>query len=232
MLPPLDPTELRELQLSVGTHRGLRPLTPVEVAGRYAVALESGASKADCAQETQLADPTMVERFLILRELPPELQHLIDWGKSGKGVIGFSGAVELTRFETESQKAMGLAIVEHELTKTEMVSIRQLLERSSDPLRRCLERVLRRRPVVRHVDVILGSIGAADLQTILQGCSQRERNELLRAVLDELVPGAGITSARLGTSSFSVVGSSGVVAALDQLSDPEGMIQDALRRRA
>ena len=232
MLLGLDPNELRELQLSVGTHRGERRLTPVEVADRYAVALEAGSSKSDCARETQLAGPTMVERFLTLRKLPSGLKHLVEWGGSGKGVIGFSGAVELTRFEVKSQEAMGLAIVEHELTKNEIVSIRQLIERSSDSLLRCLARVLRRRPVVRHVEVILGSIDAADLQTIIQKHSQRERNQLLRAVLDELVPGADITSARLGASSFSVVGPRGIVARLDELSDPERTIQEALRCRA
>ena len=232
MLAGFTPTELRELQLSVGTHRGVRPLTPVEVADRYAVALEAGSSKAECAKGTQLGGPTIVDRFLKLRKLPHRLKHLVDWGESGKGVIGFSGAVELTQFPRESQETMGLGVVEHELTKKEITSVRQLLERSSDPLPRCLERVLSRRPVVRHVEVILGSVGAADLQTMLGGCSQRERNDLFRAALDELAPGADITSARLGTSSFSVVGPRGVVARLDELRDPEGMIQAALRRRA
>lgn len=232
MLLGLTPTELRRLQLSVGTLRGVRDLTPVEVADYYAIALKAGASKAECVRETQLSGPTMVDRFLKLRKLPRRLRHLVDWGKSGKGAIGFSGAVELTQFPRGSQEEMGLKIVEHELTKKEIVSVRQLLERSSDPLSRCLERVLRRRPTVRHVEVILGSIGAADLQTILQEYSQRERNALLRAALDELVPGAGITSARLGSFSFSVVGKRGVVSRLDELSNPERLIQDAVRRRA
>ena len=230
MLSGLTPTELRELQLSVGTHRGVRSLDPVEVADRYAVALEAGASKAECAKETQLAGPTMVDRFLKLRKLPEGLQNRVEWGESGKGVIGFSGAVQLTKFPPEIQETMGWKIVEHELIKNEITSIRQLLERSSDPLDRCLERVLKRRPVVRHLEVIMGSVGAVDVQAMLQGCSQRERNELLRAILDELVPGADITSARLGTSSYSVVGPQGVVAALDELSDPERLIQEALRR--
>ena len=232
MLPGLTPTELRRLQLSVGTLRGVRDLTPVEVADCYANALKAGASKAECVRETQLSGPTMVERFLKLRTLPRELKHLVDWGKSAKGAIGFSGAVELTQFPRESQMEMGLKIVEHELTKKEIVSVRQLLERSSDPLPRCLERVLGRRPIVRHVEVILGSIGPADLQALLQEYSQRERNDLLRAALDELVPGASITSARLGSSSFSVVGPRGVVSRLDELSNPERLIQDAVRRGA
>ena len=232
MLLGMDSIELRELQMSVGTHRGERPLTPVEVADRYSVALKAGSSKADCARVTQLADPTMVERFLMLRKLPSGLKHFVDWGESGKGVIGFSVAVELTRFDSESQEEMGLAIVEHELTKKEITSIRQLLDRSSDPLQRCLARVLGRRPVVRHFEVILGSIDEADLKTIFERRSQRQRNELLCAALEELVPGAKITSARLGTSSFSVVGPRGVVARLDKLGDPERMIQHALRCRA
>lgn len=230
MLPGLNLTELRELQQSVGTHRGVRPLTPVEVADRLLRSLQAGASRAKCSKETQLAGPTMVDRFLKLRELPSRIQHLVEWGKSGKGVIGFSGAVELSQFPRENQETMGLKIVEHELTKKEIVSVRQLLERSSDPLPRCLERVLKRRPVVTRVEVILGSIDVADLQEILRGYSQRERNSLFRGVIDELVPGARITSARLGTSSYSIVGPRGVVVRLDQLSNPEGLILDALRR--
>lgn len=230
MLPGLNATELRELQLSVGTHRGVRPLTPVEVADRFLRSLKAGASKAECAIETQLAGPTMVDRFLKLRELPSRIKHLVEWGKSGKGVIGFSVAVELTLLPHESQGEMGLRIVEHELTKNEIVSVRQLLERSSDPLQRCLERVLGRRPVVRHLEVILGSIDAADLQAVLGRYSQRERNSLFRGVIDELVPGARVTSARLGSSSYSIVGPRGVVVQLDQLSNPDGRIQDALRR--
>ena len=230
MLPGVSPSELRELQLSIGTHRGTRPLTPIEVADRYAVALGAGATKAECATATQLAGPTMVARFLTLRRLPQRCKHLVEWGESGNGAIGFSGAVELTKFPRDSQEVMGLKIVEHELTKKEIVSIRQLLERSSDPLSRCLERVLGRRPVVKHVEVILGSIDSHDLRTTLGRYSQRERNDLLRVALDELVPDAGITSARLGTSSFSVVGSRGVMARVDRLSDPERLIQNALRR--
>ena len=226
----LTHTELRELQLSVGTGRAARPLTPVEVADRYAVALEAGASRGECAKETQLRDHTMVDRFLKLRELPASITHLVDWGRSGKGAIGFSGAVELTHFRPETQEAVGVAIVEHELTKKEIVSIRQLNERSSDSLRRCIQRVLRRRPVVRHVEIVLGSVGPNDLQTALEEYSQRERNVILRAALEALVPDADITSARLGTTSFSVVGPRGVVARLDELGRPEVEIQQAIRR--
>ena len=226
----LTHTELRELQLSVGTGRVARPLTPVEVADRYAVALASGASRAQCATETQLNDHTMVDRFLKLRELPARITHLVDWGRSGRGAIGFSGAVELTHFRPEDQEAVGVVIVEHQLTKKEIVSIRQLSERSSDPLRRCIQRVVRRRPVVRHLEVVLGSVGSDDLQTALGEYSQRERNGILRAALENLLPDADITSARLGTISFSVVGPRGVVARLDELGDPEIEIQQAIRR--
>lgn len=232
MLRGLTPLALRQLQLSVGTHRSVRPLTPVEVADHYAIALRADASKAECAKETQLADATMVDRFLKLRKLPDSIKHLVDWGTSGKGVIGFSGAVELTNFPNESRETMGLNIVKHELRKTEVVSVRQLLERSADPLPRCLDRVLGRRRVVRHVEVILGSLVATDVQTLLQDCSQRERNQLLRTVLDNLAPDITITSARLGASSFSIVGPRGIVARFDRLSDPEGLIQDAIRHCA
>ena len=226
----LTHTELRELQLSVGTGRAARPLTPVEVADRYVVALESGASRAECAKETQLRDHTMVDRFLKLRELPANITHLVDWGRSGKGAIGFSGAVELTHFRPENQEDVGLAILEHELTKKEIVSIRQLSERSSDSLRRCIQRVVRRRPIVRHVEVVLGTVGSNDLQTALEEYSQRERNGILGTALETLVPDADITSARLGTTSFSIVGPGGVMARLDQLGHPEVVIQQAIRR--
>ena len=231
MLPGLTPTELRNLQLSVGTHRRVRVLTPVEVADHYAMAIRSGASKTECAEATQFSGTTMIDRFLVLRTLPQRLRHLVDWGRSGKGAIGFSAAVELTRFARGSQPTMGFNIVEHDLTKREIVSVRQLVERSADPLDRCLHRVLARRPVVRHVEVVVGSIDDTDLRKVLQGYLQNERNELMQTVLGEVVPAASITSARLGTSSFSIVGPRGVVAQLEELKNPDGLIQEALRSR-
>ncbi|MDE0395546.1 MAG: hypothetical protein OYK82_12300 [Gammaproteobacteria bacterium] len=216
--------------MSVGTHRRVRDLTPVEVASYYAKAIRAGASKVECAQATQFRVTTMVDRFLRLLKLPQRLKHFVEWGRSGKGVIGFSGAVELTLFPCESQMEMGLKIVEHELTKKEIVSVRQLFERSPDPLGGCVQRVLGRRPVVKHVEVILGSIDDEELRVILRGYSQRERNDVVWTVVRELVPAASITSARLGTSSFSIVGPRGVVAQLDELTNPEILIQDAVRR--
>ena len=84
----LSPQELQGLLLSVGTHRGKRLLSPVEVANLFAKVTSEGGRLGDCARAAQLEGTTMVGRFLRLLKLPESVRHLVDWG-SNPGAIGF-----------------------------------------------------------------------------------------------------------------------------------------------
>lgn len=229
MIPGLSEREFRELLLSVGTHKGNRPLTPVEVGERFSKAITAGASTHECATAMMLKGDTMVKRFLSLTKLPPDLKHLIDWRESGVGVVGFSGAVELLRCPADTQAELGLAIIEHGLTKKEVQSVRQLFERSGDGLSLCVGRVVGRRPVVRHMEVVLGAVVAPDLRASLLNRSQYERNRLLAPIVAELTAGFQGVVGRLGTSSYSLVGPKGLIGSLSGVGDHEHAVERALR---
>lgn len=229
MLPGISKEEYHELVLSVGTHRTNRPLTPVEVADRFARALDADASLEECASAAQLSGPTMVRRFLRLRELTSDVKHLVDWGESGERCISFSSAVEVARLTPEAQGKMAAAILEHELSRQEVVSVRQLWERSDDDFNHCVNRVIKRRPVRRHVEVVMGAVKGKDLQELLEGRSQRARNELLEDVLQSLLQNVDDVSGRLGPASYSIFGPAGTATSLASLDDPEGSISEALR---
>lgn len=229
-LTGLSEDELRSLVLSVGTHRSDRPLSPVEVGELFEKACDEGASMSECAAATQLNDETMVRRFLRLNHIDERIRHLVDWGESDEYCISFSAGVELSRLPNEAQVELGEAVVENSLTKKEVVSIRQLYERSGDSLTKCIQRVLKRRPVQRKVDLVMGAIVDGELEKVLSTKSQRERNRVLEEALDNLVSGAPIFSARLGTQKFTIAGQQGVVGELEKLENPEASVSQEVAR--
>ena len=67
--------ELQGLILSVGTHRGARPQSPVEVGQLIQRAMSSGVSIQDIAGKLKIGR-TQVSAFLKLLDLTKEIQHL------------------------------------------------------------------------------------------------------------------------------------------------------------
>jgi hypothetical protein len=230
MLPGLTKQEFRELILSVGTHRITRPLSPVEVGQRFAAAIECGASKAECAQATQLKDTTMVGRFLRLTALDPSIRHLVDWGESADECVGFSTAVEIARLPSMQQRESALAVLEHRLTKNELISVFQLVARSGETIGSAVARVVHRRPVRRHVEVIMGTLDNAELGQQLAQLTQHSRNDLLKKLLTRLVGSEEPFSARLGVDMYSLVGGESLARRLRLLADLKQTIVQGLSR--
>ena len=67
----------------------------------------------------------MVNRFLKVLNLDPQVQHLVDWGESTYSILGFSTAFEVTLLPEELRKQLVDAVCEFGLTKTETTSVRQ-----------------------------------------------------------------------------------------------------------
>lgn len=211
MLQGLTRQEFSETLLSVGeAHAHIRSLSPVQVADNCDKSLKAGASRKDLSKALQL-NSTMVGKFLRLLSLSPEVRHLIDWGRSSISVIGFSTAAELARFDPAEQKeAVEKGILRYALTKEETISIRQLLERSKQPLLACIERVVRRRPTVKVLDVVMGAIISGQLEEKLRLMVQGERDAVLYRVIQGLYPQLENFSVRLGQNRFTVVGTGNI----------------------
>lgn len=210
MLSGLTQQLFRKALFSVGTARGPeRPLSPVEVSNVFHSALQAGASRNAIAKTFQL-NSTMVARFLRLLDLPSEIHHLIDWGKSKQSAIGFSTASELCRAPRIEQSALAAAILKYGATKDETISIIQLRNRSREPLGICISRVIGRRPTVRLFQVVVGAITSSVLHKKLAALPQLERDKALETLLRSIYPQMQRYSAKLGESQFTIVGQQSV----------------------
>jgi hypothetical protein len=205
MLPGLSPLEIGRLRMSVayGTHKKGRPLSPAEVGRLLVRATEAGASLNDCAKELGFKGTSQVSRFLHVLDLPPDLLHLVGWGRSSDS-IGFTTAVELARFEKpDEQRAIAKAILECGLQTDEVRQVAQIRRRSQRNIEDCITEIVSMRPTVERVYVFMGAVVDERIKSTLARVTQEQRNNLLRSGLRAI----GIdASGRLGEQVFTIVG--------------------------
>ena len=149
----------------------------------------------------------MVGRFLKLLDLDPPTQHLVDWGESALSVVGFSTAFEIVSVPKELHARITSAVCEFGLTKAETRSVRQLIERSARAPEDCVRDVVGRRAIVIVREVVVGSVDDIRVRKGLERMLQQERDDLLLHVLHNLHAIDGEVTAKLGTTSFTVLGS-------------------------
>jgi hypothetical protein len=160
-----------------GTHKKGRSYTPTEVGKLLRRALDAGASPEDCAKA--LEAKMSVSRFLWVLDLPPDLLHLVSWGRSVDS-IGFTTAVELGRIPTpEDKRVVATAILEQRLQTDEVRQVAQLLKRSQRPVHECLREVIGMRTTIERVFVFMGAIVDEAVKAALAGQTQEQRNGLL-----------------------------------------------------
>ena len=206
MLPHVRPEELARLRMSVGYGRQQkgRPLSPVEVGLALRRARDAGATLSDCAKAIQLDGTGHIGRFLQILNLPTDLQHLVDWGAS-KRTIGFSAAVELSRFKDNAeQRCVANAILGEGLNKRELQQVRQLRSRSQRPISECIREVIGMRPTVTKHYVFVGSLSSPLVIGALASLRQENRDSILESGLKHL--GLHSATGRLGAQFFTVVG--------------------------
>jgi hypothetical protein len=201
----LSPAETRALILSVGTHKGKRPLSPVEVARLIKRELDSGASPSEVAGAVQFDGTTMIGRFLRLLDLSSDIQHLVDFG-SGDDSLGFTAAFEMARVPRLDHEEFSTAILEHQLSSAEVRQVAQLRLRSKRAIADCIHTVIGMRPHVEIRHVYIGAVLDDAIRKRLSSMTQLQRNELLRDLLAERFASLRIGTGRLGAERFTLVG--------------------------
>ena len=192
------------MSLGYGTHRGGRPLSPVEVGRLLKRARDSGVSLQDCAMFFNLRGPSQLGRFLKVLELPDDLRHLVTWGRSSDS-IGFTTAVQLARLsDADDQRVIAQAILEEQLRTDEVRQVVQIQHRTGSSVQDCLRQVLAMRPTVERRYVFIGAVGDEGLEIALAKMTQSERDQLLLSGLDSL--GIRGASGRLGEKLFTLAG--------------------------
>lgn len=202
----LSPFEIRQLILSVGTHRAERPISPIEVAKLIQKALEAGEKRKEIADRLYLNNSTIIGRFTRLLCLPTQIQHLIGWG-SDPATLSFTTASEIARLEsTQEQTTLAKAALESQLNKSEIIEVVQIRQRSKKSIESCIEAVLNQRPVIQRRHVIIGELQSGKLKNELKQVSQLERDNLLRSALEQHVPNVSPLSVKFRDGYFFLVG--------------------------
>jgi hypothetical protein len=204
MLPGLTHEESRDLIMSVGTYRGTRRLSPVEVATLFEKAITAGASAEECARTAGFKGSTMIPKFLRLLRLNSDLHHLIGWGQSGAS-ISFMAASEIGRLNEDEQAEAFDVAIGNQMTKMEVLHMVQLRIRSRRRIAACADDIVRMRPRVTRMHVFLGAVTDGDTRQGLAKLKQSERDDLLASALAETYDSLPKTSGRLGIERFTIV---------------------------
>lgn len=220
MISGLSQTELQSLILSVGTHRGHRRLSPMEVATLLRQAMEAGTSRQALSESLKISE-IQVSRFIRLFDLEPDLRDLADWGRGNASTIPFSSLLEIVRLTPSQQFEVVESALTHKLTKAEFRQISQMSERSGRHIDDCIADVIERRPQVQMQFVLIGSIHQNKLQEYLDTQLQNTRDYLLKEVLDKLGQPSRAIHGRLGSKMFTFLAGQDIVSLLDM--DPDAI---------
>lgn len=206
----LTENELKDLILSVGTHRGTRRRSPTEVAQLLEKAIDAGTTRRQCT-ETLGIGSTQISTFLRLLELSPDIQHLAEWSKLDSASIPFSSLSEIARLDEKDQAAAAEAILRYDMKWKEVVQLTQIALRSSAGIDESISKVLQLRPEIETRHLIIGAVTSKTVQLQLAEMSQSDRNSEFLGLLQE---GLGLSkdfSARLGQTRFTIIGASNPV---------------------
>ncbi len=202
----LSNVERRMLLLSVGTHKGRRPLSPVEVARLFQKGIAAGCTLAECAAAANLEGTTWVARFLRILKLPDTVSHLVDWG-GGAGTIGLYNASEIARLGNDAdEESVVQSVLANRLNVSEVRQAVQLRKRSNRPIDACLDEVLKMRPRIEKRHVYIGAITIPTLKQKLTGMTQQQRDEVFGPAVSIVAKGLDLPVRKLGPERFTLVG--------------------------
>lgn len=228
MTIPLSPEERRDLLVSLGTHRGERRLSPVDVARLFRRALEAGASLSDCAEAGGFKGTSMVRRFLRLLDLSPRMQATVGWGSS-ETTLPFSAATEIARLPPAAREVTAERSLSAGLKTQEVKQLVQRVLRGGVEPKAAAEEILALRPRVERRHVFIGSVTNPEVAARMSGMAQSQRDLLLDQALESLI-GSVERSARLTPFGFVITGDDHFADAIRGLDDFEAAVTCALAR--
>lgn len=202
----ISPYELRQLILSVGTRKSVRPLSPIEVGSLMQRALDAGETRIDIAERLHLIGTTMIGRFTRIISLPAQVQQLVDWG-ADSATIPIESASHIARIKApEEQITLARVVLESRLSKSEIGQVIQIQQRSGNPIEECIASVLNQRPVIEKRHVIIGELQSEKLRESFRCTSQLDRDNLLRSALEKHLPDVSSLSCKVGNGYFLLIG--------------------------
>jgi hypothetical protein len=222
----LTEEERRDLLVSIGTHRGQRRLSPMDVARLFQKAIDAGASLAQCASAAGLAGTEMVKRFLRLLDLPPSAQTAVSWGGSDT-TLAFSAASEIARLAPSLQELTAHEALARGLSSSEIKQVVQRITRSGLGSQEAIAEIVALRPVVERRHVIIGMLSSSTVGKRIEELEQDARDDLLARVLEKLI-GEQRAASRLTPTGFVITGNEALAEMIHGLGDFEATISAAV----
>jgi hypothetical protein len=158
-----------------------RKVSPVEIAKAFRLEQGNGTTTKELCTTFSISTK-MVSLFLRLLELPADIQSFVSWGRAKSNWVGFSVAAELARCKTEHQSLLFAESMKFGLSKAEVVSVKQLEERSNSTIDQALQRVLGRRAVIIHKELWIAHL-REDILALTDNLLQHERDAALHKAL-------------------------------------------------
>lgn len=202
----LSPSEIRQLILSVGTRKSVRPLSPIEVGKLIQKALNAGEKREEIADRLHLDGSTLIGRFIRLLTLPDHVQPLIGWG-ADPATLSFTAASMIARLDSaQDQDILTKASLESQLNKSEIIEVVQIRQRSGNSIENCIKAVLNLRPIIEKRHLIFGQLQSEELITVLKQTSQHKRDSLLQSAIERQALNITPLNTKLGDRYFLLVG--------------------------
>ena len=196
MLAALNAEERQDLIMSVGVHAKRRRATPIRLTELIEKALKSETLE-EIAKHVNLQGTTILRKLLSLKDLPPEVQSLVNWGQR-EGGISFSVAAEIVRLARASDRLeLARLAIEQRLSKSEVQAVVQRTIREQCCLSDALKEILRLRTNVEQHFLFVGLLnGEVDNVTA-------RRN--IRRNLSRLIGARNILAVKCKDGRFSLV---------------------------
>jgi hypothetical protein len=220
----LTQEERSRLIRSVGTHRGVRPLSPVEVGELLARALQHSPAS-QVAEEVDFKGTTMVSRFVRLLELPQEFQPLVDWGQSPGG-IPFTAASVVEGLPHETQTSLLNQLISGEISVQDLRQVVPII-RKGRPVEEAIREAGKLRPIVVRRHLLIGGVSREDQERV-RALDQDRREAVILAAVSGLISPGDLTAARLLPDRFTIVTNDSGKASIDQKAAAAGVTFERL----
>lgn len=177
----VDDLELySDLLLSVGTHKGKRPLIPIEVSNLIVRLKEEEklddkevSKRLDLGKATKITnldknDPTQVKQFLKLQNLSLKSRKLLGWGNTEPDKIPFTTGVIISELDDKKDQDIVIqSCLERGIKKDEANRILDLKKKSPGiKIDDCIEKVLKIRPITEIWYIVSHTISPSLLKNI------------------------------------------------------------------
>ena len=210
-LKGLSQRELYKLKRTIGVSNSNKKaeFTPLDAYKIIVKAIENGNSRKEIATYLKLTSSTLIGRTInLFRDLEPSLHNKVIYGSRRErlikdGFIGYQQAVELSKLDSKLQIKLYDLIVKQKYNWGDILSIKQLLERSGKSFEEIINEINERKGITETLHIV-EQINLKETSPKLNSKSQDTRDKIFSAMVKELFD-EKIKDSYLGAVTYKVV---------------------------